>query len=312
MLVETSSVMKQGFSPMQWLLAQAEDAPRLTPEQWAEWQRSLYEQQVQQLNDSLWGPLWIYWVIEALGVLFTLWMIIYCIRNDSERGTWLWVLIVFPGIGPVIYFFARWLPSSSMEPPAFLRRWTEGAQIQRLEVAAQQIGNAHQFVEWGDALRDVKQWPEARAAYLKALAKEPTNLPALWGVANTESQLGEPQAARPHLAAILGIDPAYKFGDVSLLYGKTLHLLQDREAELAHWRTHLKRWRQPEALYLLAKLFIERGEYPEARQLLQTLIADIELTPRALARKVFFWKGRAKKLLRCRPLSSLPVTHTLR
>ncbi len=99
MLVETSSVMKQGFSPMQWLLAQAEDAPRLTPEQWAEWQRSLYEQQLQQLNDSLWGPLWIYWVIEALGVLFTLWMIIYCIRNDSERGTWLAKLLLSRELG---------------------------------------------------------------------------------------------------------------------------------------------------------------------------------------------------------------------
>ena len=291
---------------MQWLLTLAQDAPRLTPEEWAEFQRQAYEQQMQQLNTSLWGPLWVFWIIEILGALFTLWMIIYCLRHDSERSTWLWILLVFPGIGAVIYFFARWLPSSSMEPPAFLRRWTEGPKIRRLEVAAQQIGNSHQFVEWGDALREVKRWPEARVAYLKALAKEPGNLPALWGAANTESQLKELPAARPHLEAILRIDPGYKFGDVSLLYGKTLHALPEREAELAHWRTHLKRWRQPEALYLLAELLIERGEYSEARQLLQTVIADIEMTPRALARKVFFWKGRARKLLRSRELRSQP------
>ena len=305
MLVETSPVMKQG-TPMQWLLAQANEAPKLTPEEWAELQRSLYEQQMQQLNGTLWGPLWIYFIIEAIGAMFTLWMIIYCLRNDSERNTWLWILFFFPGMGAVIYFFARWLPSSSMEPPAFLRRWTEGPKIRRLEVAAQQIGNSHQFVEWGDALRQVKQWAAARGAYDRALAKEPTNLPALWGAATTESQLGEPQTARPHLEAILKIDPGYKFGDVSLLYGKTLHLLLDREAELAHWRTHLKRWRQPEALYLLAELLIERGEIAEARQLLHTMIADIEITPRALAKKVFFWKGRAKKLLRSRSLSGQP------
>ncbi len=291
---------------MQWLLTLAQDAPRLTPEEWAEFQRQAYEQQMQQLNTSLWGPLWVFWIIQLLGALFTLWMIIYCLRHDSERSTWLWILLVFPGIGAVIYFFARWLPSSSMEPPAFLRRWTEGPKIRRLEVAAQQIGNSHQFVEWGDALREVKRWPEARVAYLQALAKEPGNLPALWGAANTESQLKELPAARPHLEAILRIDPGYKFGDVSLLYGKTLHALPEREAELAHWRTHLKRWRQPEALYLLAELLIERGEYSEARQLLQTVIADIEITPRALARKVFFWKGRARKLLRSRELRSQP------
>ena len=293
--------MKQGYSHMLWLLTLAEDAPRYTPEEWAEFQRQVYEQQVQPLHSSLWGPLWVFWIIELLGALFTLWMVIYCIRHDSERSTWLWILLLFPGIGAVIYFLARWLPSSSMEQPACLRRWTDGPKIRRLEVAAQQIGNSHQFVEWGDALRQVQQWPEARAAYTQALAKEPGNLSALWGASLTESQLGDPQAARLHLEAILRIDPGYKFGDVSLLYGKTLHALPDREAELAHWRTHLKRWRQPEALYLLAERLIERGETSEARQLLQTVIADIEITPRALARKVFFWKGRAKKLLRSCP-----------
>jgi hypothetical protein len=276
---------------MQWLLAQADSVPDPTPEeQWEMYQQSLPWW-------TMWGgsALTLLWILSSL---FTLWMIVYCIRHDSERGTWLWILLVFPGMGPVIYFFARWLPSSSMEPPAFLKRWMEGPKIRRLEVAAQQIGNAHQFVEWGDALRQVKQWPEARVAYTQALAKEPGNLPALWGAATTESQLDEPQSARPHLEAILKIDPGYKFGDVSLLYGKTLHLLQDCEAELAHWRSHLKRWRQPEALYLLAELLILREEFPEARQLLQTLIADIEITPRALARKVFFWKGRARRLLK--------------
>ena len=284
---------------MRWLLAQTENIPDLTLEEI----REMVERDALELEQT--GlPWWVMWwgsislLFWMLSSLFTLWMIIYCIRHDSERSTWLWILLVFPALGPVIYFFARWLPSSSMELPAFARRWTDGPKIRRLEVAAQQIGNPYQFVLWGDALRDVKQWPEARAAYLKALAKEPDNLLALWGAALSVSQLGEPLAARPHLEAILRIDPAYKFGDVSLLYGKTLHALRDREAELAHWRTHLKRWRQPEALSLLAELLIERGEFPEARQCLNTLIADIEITPRALARKVFFWKGRAKKLLR--------------
>ena len=77
-----------------------------------------------------------------------------------------------------------------------------------------------------------------------------------------------------------------------------------REAELAHWRAHIKRWRQPEAMYTLAQLLIEQQAYAEARQLLKTMISDIEITPRALAKKVFFWKGRGKKLLRTIPTTS--------
>ena len=54
----------------------------------------------------------------------------------------------------------------------------------------------------------------------------------------------------------------------------------------------------------MAELLIERGEFPEARQYLETMIADIEITPRAMAKKVFFWKGRAKRLLKTRDLQN--------
>ena len=128
--------------------------------------------------------------------------------------------------------------------------------------------------------------------------KEPANLQALWGAAHSEAQLGDHAAARGYLERVMAVDPGYKFGDVSLLYGRTLRALNDADAEVAHWRTHLKKWRHPEALFLLAERLAERSEFEEARQLVQTMIADIEVCPRAIARKSFFWKGRGKKLLR--------------
>ena len=283
---------------MLWLLANAEESPQLSPGEWAQLQQEVYQQSP---FGGAWLSLGMIWGVGVLSSVFWLWMVVYCIRHDSERGTWLWILLFFPGLGPLIYFFARWVPSSSFKMPAFIRRWTNGSQIRRLEASAQQIGNPYQFIEWGDALRETHQWESAAAAYRRALQKEPDNLPTLWGLANCLSELGAAEGAKEPLAKILSIDPAYKFGDVSLLYGRTLHALPDREVELAHWRTHLKRWRQPEALYSLAQRLIERGENAEARQLLQSMIADIEITPRALARKVFFWKGRGKKLLRSIP-----------
>lgn len=276
---------------MHWLLAQAENPPPLTPEEIEEIHRQLLP----------WWFMFGYtglWLFGLASSAFTIWMIVYCLRNDSERETWIWILLMFPAMGAVIYFLSRWLPSSSLEPPAFVKRWRDGPKIRRLEIAAQQIGNSHQFVEWGDALREVKDWPHARLAYQKALAKEPANLQALWGAAHSEAQLGDHAAARGYLERVMAIDPGYKFGDVSLLYGRTLRALNEADAEVAHWRTHLKKWRHPEALFLLAERLAERSEFDEARQLVQTMIADIEVCPRAIARKSFFWKGRGKKLLR--------------
>lgn len=276
---------------MHWFLAQAQDPPHLTPEEIEEIHRQFL-------------PWWFVfgytgiWLFSLASSAFTLWMIWYCIRNDSERQTWIWILLMFPVMGPVIYFLSRWLPSSSLEPPTFIKRWRDGAKIRRLEVAAQQIGNPHQFIELGEALRDVKDWPQARLAYQKALAKEPGNLPALWGAAHTESQLNDHAAAQVHLEKVLAIDPGYKFGDVSLLYGRTLRALNEADAEIVHWRGHLRKWRHPEAMFLLAERLFERSDFGEARELLQTMIADIEVCPRPIARKVFFWKSRGKKLLR--------------
>ena len=109
MLVKSVPVLKQGFS-MQWMLAQANDAPRLTPEEWAQLQQEMYGQ---AHTGGMWLSLGMVWVIGVLSTIFWIWMIVYCIRNDSERQTWLWILMLFPGLGPVIYFFARWVPSSS-------------------------------------------------------------------------------------------------------------------------------------------------------------------------------------------------------
>ena len=46
-------------------------------------------------------------VFSLLFGAFMLWMLFECIRKDPERSLWLWIILVIPGIGPVIYFFAR-------------------------------------------------------------------------------------------------------------------------------------------------------------------------------------------------------------
>ena len=82
------------------------------------------------------------------------WMLIHCARNDPERNMWLWILFIGNVPAAVIYFLVRWLPGARFSGSSLLGRWTKGRQIPRLEVAARNIGNAHQFVELGDAYRE--------------------------------------------------------------------------------------------------------------------------------------------------------------
>jgi hypothetical protein len=232
---------------------------------------------------------------------FVIWMIIECLRKDPDRFLWLWVILILQPIGPWIYFFVRWLPSSDFRLPKGMQRWSRGKELHRLEAAAMQIGNAHQFIQLGDALRETSRPVRAGRAYGEALAKEPENQQALWGASHVDFEQKQYESALPRLERLLEIDPQYKFGDVSLLCGKTLYEMGDRARARSHLEKHVQRWRHPESLFLLATLEAESGHLAKARSTLQSMLMDINGSPRAIARKHVLWKSKARKLLRKLP-----------
>jgi tetratricopeptide (TPR) repeat protein len=217
-----------------------------------------------------------------------IWMLAYCAKYDPDRGMWLWIMLLFHPFGMIAYFFIRWLPSSTLQPPKFLRRFLGGRELERKRIAAAQIGNAHQHVELGDA-------------YGRALEKDPKNLAALWGAGLVAYRLEDYAAARDKLSRALELDPLYKFGDVSLCYANTLLKLNENEAALVHLEQHTRRWRHPESLYRLAEIRAQNGDPKAARELLQGIIMDVDASPRAISRKFYFWKGRARRLMRKLP-----------
>ncbi|QDT57139.1 tetratricopeptide repeat protein [Caulifigura coniformis] len=234
-------------------------------------------------------------------VIVLIWMLAYCAKYDPDRGMWLWIMLLFHPFGTIAYFFIRWLPSSTLQPPKFLQRFLGGRELERKRIAAAQIGNAHQHVELGDALREIGRLKEAGDAYDRALEKDPKNLAALWGAGLVAYRLENYSTAREKLASVLEIDPSYKFGDVSLTYANTLLKLNENEAAQTHLEQHTKRWRHPESLYRLAEIHAQNGEPKAARELLQGLIMDVDASPKAISRKFYFWKGRAKRLIRKLP-----------
>ena len=250
-----------------------------------------------------WWP-W-FWVLSSLSGLVTtggwIWMLVHCYQHEPDREFWFWVMIFIPP-SALVYFFARWLPAGrGATVPKGLKRWSRGREIQQLEIAAQQIGNAHQWIQLGDALRDVGRDAEAAEAYDKALAKEADSLPALWGAGIARIEMKEPGLAREHLEQGLAIDPKYKFGDMSLAYGRVLCEVGELDKAAEHLEQHVCRWRHPEALYLLATIELERGNPAQAQSHLQGLLLDINGSPQAIARKHNRWKSRASKLLKQLP-----------
>lgn len=246
----------------------------------------------------LWGAAG---VLSLAYSVFWVWMLIECIRSEPDKYFWLWLLIIAPFPGAIVYGVVRYYPAMNHQAPAFLKSWTRGKELARLESAAEQIGNPHQFIQWGDALKDVGRWQAAGAAYDRALKKDPENLPALWGAAQVAEQQKRYEDVAALTRRILDKDPQYKFGDVSLAYGKALDDQDQPEAARDHFEAHIKRWRHPEGLYRLACLCVDLGDPEAARQYLRSMLQDLNASPTAIARKHGRWKSRARQLLRKLP-----------
>ncbi|WP_298860749.1 tetratricopeptide repeat protein [uncultured Gimesia sp.] len=261
----------------------------------------LNDQDLYAAPSPVWGLIGdIFWFVYFL---FMIWMLVDCVRKDPDRFLWFWVILIFQPFGTLIYFFVRWLPTNHIQLPEFARPLFRQRRLNELETAALQIGNAYQFVRWGDALKEAGIQQKSLDAYHEALKKEPDNLQALWGAAQIEMQIKKIEIAKSRCQKILDIDPEYKFGDVSLLFCKTLCELDTPENAREHLAKHTKRWRQPEALYILATLEVEAGDNQAARKTLQSMILDINGSPRGIARKFVRWKSKARRLLKRLPKS---------
>lgn len=248
---------------------------------------------------------WLFAPWLGLGYLlytaFMIWMLVECIRKDPDRYIWMWLILVFAPFGPIIYFLARWLPSNDFRAPLFLRKWFKSKELHQLEAAAVQIGNPYHHIQLGDALREAGHFDRAGRAYYKALQKEPQNLQALWGASLVDIEHKQFEAARGRLEQVLAIDPQYKFGDVSLAYGRTLCALSRHDEAMTHLEKHVRRWRQPEGVYMLASLYVQKDRTNDARAHLEALLLDIHGSPRAIARRQTMWKSKARRLLRKLP-----------
>lgn len=245
------------------------------------------------------------WLIGTLGGLTSLvyfvlffYMLYHCDRNEPDRNFWFWIIFIAQPFGLVAYILVRYLPSRDVRIPAKFLRWTRQRELTRLEIAAEQIGNPYQYILWGDALRDVRMFDQAFHAYGQALAKDPRNLQALWGSAQVALIQKRYSDVLSFTAVILEMDPEYKFGDVLLAHGRALSETGKDDEALSSLDKHVKRWRHPESLYLLAEIHDRRGDSKTARECLTMLVKDINASPAPIARRHGRWKNMANRRLK--------------
>ena len=224
--------------------------------------------------------------LGVAGLVLWVWMLVHCIRRDSDRRTWLWLLIFLNIPGAILYFFMSYLPQRRAAPPQLFGRWRRRREIWQAEMAARHIGNAHQYVELGEILFETGQLARAAEAYDQAIERDPSNLPALWGAALVDMRLKRFDRARERLQSVMAVDPGYKLGRASMAYGQALIGLDDLDGAKAHFELHLQRRDDSEVRLQLATVLEKLGDVEGARALLGPLVEDLKASRNGRLRRI--------------------------
>lgn len=247
-------------------------------------------------------------VFGILGTAFWLLMLYDCIQSGGgKRSTWLWLLVFLNVLGAVLYFFAEWLPNHEIPLPRFTARWTRRQEVFRAEAAARNIGKAHQYVELGTLLLEVRLPERAIVAFQTAREKEPDNPKALWGLAEACVACGRLDVAREPLERLVRLDPEYRRGDAALAYADILIAQDDWERAYSVLQAAHQQFPLPPICLRLAEAEVRAGNSAIARELLEKMLARLRGTYTFSYRRNLPTIRKAEKLLKRIERAGTPV-----
>ncbi len=205
-------------------------------------------------------------------LVFTIWMIVDCIRND--RGYyWIFIMLAFPALGSVIYFFAYVMDSTFI-----FRRWINAHHRKQraveLKNKVHHIDNAYHRTELGNVYLDLEKWPEARAEFEAALAHDPKSFEASVHLGYALMGLGLYEEAWKRFEAALGEEFDYEYGELSWKAAKCRVKLGDPNLAREIYERLLSRHHYTGAQLEYAEVLHQLGESQSAKALLEKIIAE--------------------------------------
>lgn len=242
-------------------------------------------------NVQAWGSL----IGAVLLVAFNLWMIIDAIRK-REWG-WVAILIVFPGLGTVFYFFYIFRGPTAMRgfelPGAQGRR-----RIKELQAQIHHLDKAHHYSQLGDVYFQQGKLDKAEAAYRAALERDGQDLDTRAHLGQCLLRLKRPVEAKPLLQGVLRENPKHEYNYTAMAYAETLMALGETDDALKSWQYVVANNSYPRAKVQLAEMYLAKNQPDLARAELQAVLAEDPHAPAFQRRRDRVWVSRAKSLIK--------------
>lgn len=237
-------------------------------------------------------------VYGLLAVIFCVWMVIDCIRNDNPVW-WIYIILLtnFSGLGALIYFLVNKLPNYEIG-----RKWDllfmGRRRISELKSQIRHMDRPYHWAKLGDEYRLARRWKEAADAYRAALERDPSTEEAQYGLGLCLLELKDFDGALNQLQPLADADPRYDYGACAAAIARAWRGLGRTDQALAAFEKVLAQFSYSDIRFEYAELLYASGQKPKAKEQLEIIIEDAAAAHGFNRGKERKWGRRAKLFLK--------------
>jgi len=241
-------------------------------------------------------------VIAVLIFGFMAWMFIDAVR----RGEYIWAafIVIGWGLSAVFYYFMVYRASGGAGNPLAgfeIPGAADRRQIKALKASIHHLDKPHLHLQLGDIYFNQNKFDLAEQSYRAAYERDPQDVDIRAHLGSCLVRRGRPAEALPLLQAVAAQNPRHDYGYTLMTYAEAQMAAGQSDAALETWKQVLSLYSYSRAKVQYAQLLAERKSYPEARELLRSVIEDEPYEPTFQRKREKVWLSRAKSLLRSLP-----------
>jgi hypothetical protein len=199
---------------------------------------------------------------------------LHALRTGRDRW-WIWVILVFPMVGAVVYFFAEVLPelahgrTGRRVTRAVVRKLDPDRELRETAAALAQVDSVENRIAHAEACIESGRGADAEQLYRGALVGVHAEDPHLMvGLARAQAAQGRWPAVRSTLETLIRVHPDFRSPEGHLLYARALDELAEVAAARHEYEALVAYYAGPEPRCRLALLERRAGRPDRAARLL--------------------------------------------
>jgi hypothetical protein len=237
----------------------------------------------------------VFGLIYPYGIVLQALAILHFVRRRPETY-WLWIILMFGGVGALIYIAVEVVPDAGLLRGTFqvFPRRKRIKQLEGLILDNPSVGN---YEELGDLYLDDGQFARARECFDKVLAKTESVDP-FYRRALCEMALNDFADAAVDLERVVALEPKYDYQRAAGLLAHVLAKNGEREKAGALFAETLQTSTLSETQHNYACFLAAEGRKGEARELAERILRKKATMPEYIRRRERPWFRKARALLK--------------